>query len=548
MVAASPNDRPQGEPTASHRLAQLQALTAALSAATTVAEVGRVVTSLARDALGARTASLWVVDGDALVAVAQTGDFDADLAPFQQIRLASDVPAARVVATGTPLWGEGPCLPLFVEHRVAGVVAWGFDREHVFGDDEKAFVLTVAGHSALAIDRARLFEETRAALDAAENANRAKDEFFATLSHELRTPLNAISGWSSLLRSNRLPADRRDHAVEVIARNARTLEDLIADLLDMSRILAGRLRLDVAPFDLASVVADALDGLRTAAASKSLRIETELDPLGGYLDGDARRIEQVVWNLASNAVKFSRPGGEVRVSLRPEEGAAVLRVLDHGEGMTPEFLRGAFEPFHQADAGFARKSGGLGLGLAISRRLVQLHGGTIEARSDGPGTGAEITVRLPLGAAGPGDASGTRAILRPTGRAEVLRGTLVLVVEDEPDSRELVVEILERHGARVTGVASADDAVAAFLRVPPAIVLSDVGLPGEDGLSLVRRLRALPGGARVPTVAVSAFVRAEDRARALEAGFDAHVGKPIEPDDLVDVVVDLLDAAARAPR
>ncbi|HEY6459517.1 MAG TPA: ATP-binding protein, partial [Polyangiaceae bacterium] len=510
MVAASPNDRPQGGPTASHRLGQLQALTAALSASTTVADVGRVVTALARDALGARTASLWILDGDALVAVAHTGNTDEYLAPFLRIPLASDLPAARAVATRAPLWIEGSddlvrtapdvaahvratgeprafaCLPLVVEGRVVGAVAWGYDLAHVFDDDEKAFVLTVAGHSALAIDRARLFEQTRAALEVAESANRARDEFFATLSHELRTPLNAVAGWASLLRDNRLPPERHAHAVDIIARNAQALEQLIADLLDMSRVLAGRLRLDVASFDLATVVTAALDGVRAAATTKSLRIDTDLDPIGASLEGDAKRIQQVVWNVASNAVKFSRAGGEVRVSLRREDGVAVLRVLDHGEGMTPEFLRHAFEPFRQADASFARKSGGLGLGLAISRRLVDLHGGTIEARSDGLGTGAEITVRLPLGDTSRSDASGTRSILRPTDRSGVLAGALVLVVEDEPDSRELLVEILERQGARVVSVASATEAIDAFHRATPAIVVSDVGLPGEDGMSLVR--------------------------------------------------------------
>jgi signal transduction histidine kinase/CheY-like chemotaxis protein len=408
----------------------------------------------------------------------------------------------------------------------------------------------LAHRLAVAIDNARLYRD-------AQDANRMKDEFLAVVSHELRTPLNAILGWSQLLHNGALDEPSIAQGMSAIERNARSQARIIDDVLDVSRIIQGKLRLEMRPTRLHAVIADALDAVRPAAEAKRITIHTRLDPdpANAEVRGDPERLRQVAWNLLSNAIKFTPEGGRVDVSLaRPDDGHVELRVQDTGKGIDPRFLPHVFERFRQADSSSTRAHGGLGLGLAIVRHLVELHGGTVHAESAGPGTGAMFTVRLPLAprhltvhdADPEGDASPHRLRRVPTpGTHPELDGLNVLLVEDEPDARELFTNLLEMSGAAVTAVASARDALAAFVHQPPDVLLSDIGMAGEDGYGLIRQIRALetnhfPDRARTPAVAITAFARAEDRRRALASGFQMHVPKPVSSVQFMAAVATLV--------
>jgi len=411
-------------------------------------------------------------------------------------------------------------------------------------------------------ERVRLLAAERDARGAAEAANRTKDEFLATLSHELRTPLNAILGWAQLLRIGALPADEARQGLETIERSAKAQAQLIDDLLDLSRIIAGKLRVDSAPVDLGAVVRGALDSLRPAAEAKGICVVPVLDADAGSVAGDAGRLQQVAWNLLSNAIKFTPRGGRVDVCVRPSDGDVELTVADNGAGIRPDFLPHVFDRLRQADGSSTRQYGGLGLGLAIVRHLVELHGGTVSAGSGGEGRGAKFTVRLPpavraSAAVGRPDAAGPRreppddgaSPVREATDASTLTGVRVLVVDDEPDAREVIRLALAQRGARVETAASASEAMAAFRRDggPPDVLLSDIAMPGEDGNTLIRRIRRLSGpeGGGVPAVALTAYARADDRDRAMAAGYQVHVPKPVEPAKLLQVVADLLrDARA----
>ncbi len=382
---------------------------------------------------------------------------------------------------------------------------------------------------------------------AAVEASRAKDEFLSTLSHELRTPLNAIVGWSSLLRAHSVPPARVDHALETIERNARLQARLIEDLLDLSRIEQGKLVLSVGPVEMVKVVEAAIEAVRPACDAKGVRLQPVLDSHATIV-GDPDRLQQVVWNLLSNAMKFTPKDGRVQIALRRAQSYVELCVTDTGQGIDPSFLPHVFDRFRQGDASTVRMSGGLGLGLAIARSLVELHGGTISARSDGPGKGASFTVRLPT--------APIRSESAPAARDEepvpkgtifecppALEGLRVLVVDDEPETRELLRFVLEQCQAHVTTAGSAAQAMDTFQRGTFDMIMSDVGMPGEDGYSLLRRIRSLPAdrGGAVPALALTAYARSEDRMQALRAGFDMHMAKPIDPGELL-VIVDRLVA------
>jgi signal transduction histidine kinase/ActR/RegA family two-component response regulator len=391
----------------------------------------------------------------------------------------------------------------------------------------------------------------QAAREEAERAGRMKDEFLATLSHELRTPLNAILGWAQVLRQACDDKEEVATGMEVIERNARLQAQLIEDLLDMSRIISGKIRLDLQPVDPAAVVDAALETVRPAADAKSILLERVISPgkPGGTLRGDAGRLQQVLWNLIANAVKFTPEGGTVTVVLRREPHAVEFTVTDTGEGIDPEFLPHLFERFRQADASPGRKHGGLGLGLAIVKQLVELHGGTVRADSEGAGRGSTFIVRLP--AAAPHHASQEPAPSRTTAPAARgvlpdLAGVSVLVVDDDADARLLVKRLLGQFNAAVTTAGSAQEALDLLSRQRPDVLVSDIAMPGMDGYELMRRLHASANGngATVAAAALTAFARAEDRDRALAAGFRAHISKPVEPSELVSVVAAL---AGRAP-
>jgi PAS domain S-box-containing protein len=380
---------------------------------------------------------------------------------------------------------------------------------------------------------------------AAEGDARMRDEFMATLSHELRTPLSAIVGWAHLLRTGNLePADRA-RAVETIDRSAKSQAQLISDILDVSSIVTGKLRLTTGPVPLRPVVDAAVETVRPVADAKGVRIETDLSGAGRVM-GDANRLQQVVWNLLSNAVKFTPAGRAVRLRAWEAEGQSVVEVRDEGRGIRPEFLPHVFERFRQAEEGNERSQGSLGLGLAIVRHLVELHGGSVQADSAGEGQGAAFTVRLPLLAeaadAEQREAEADAAVAEPS-----LRGVRVLVVDDDDDVRGMMETVLSERGAQVTSAASAGEALDSVAREAPDVLLSDLAMPEMDGYALLRELRSRPEAPRIPAAALTAYARAEDRRQALLAGFQMHVAKPIEPDELVAVVASLAGKTGSEP-
>jgi len=408
--------------------------------------------------------------------------------------------------------------------------------------------------------RSSLLDAERAARASAEHArfeaeasSRAKDEFLATVSHELRTPLNAMLGWSQLLTNNSLPAEKLEHAFEVIQRNVLAQSRLVEDLLDVSRIVSGQMRLEVRPVEPIRVVSAAIESAKPAIEAKHILLEVDLDPSAGQIWGDATRVQQIVWNLLSNATKFTDNGGKITVRVTRVDGSVEIVVSDTGQGIDTEFLPFVFDRFRQADGSFARRHGGLGLGLAIARHLVELHGGTIKVESAGANCGSRFVVRLPDVASrnAPAPTTGSIPVLdfEPPSRliAPELRGIRVLVVDDDDDSRDLVVSILEKCEAITFAASSAEQALSIIVRDHPDVLVSDIGMPGMDGYELVRAVRALPDerAQRVPAVAVTAYARQEDQRRALAEGFQLHVAKPIEPAAFAQAVARL--SRSKAP-
>jgi PAS domain S-box-containing protein len=463
---------------------------------------------------------------------------------WERVRTGTQGPEARAaqdtVMTGRAKASPGPdaastilAVPLRARDHTFGALVLISPRGG-FSRGEQDLALALAERAALAADNARLYRE-------AQQANRMKDEFLATLSHELRTPLNAIVGWTKLLQSGALDPETAKRAVSTIDRNAKAQTQLIEDILDVSRIVAGKVNLKVAPLDLAAVAEAALDSVRHAAEAKGITLHAP--PPGTTVPGvrgDADRLQQVVWNLLSNAIKFTPRGGNVWLRLGQLDGSADVEVRDDGQGIRQEFLPHVFERFRQSDSSSTRPHGGLGLGLAIARHLVELHGGTVEVSSDGEGCGATFRVRLPM-------AAGVEAVVpRPAAALHMdaaprLSGVRVLVVEDEPDTRELVKAVLGQLGAEVTLTTSATEALRAIDREPPDVLLSDIEMPDIDGYALMRTVRERPAdkGGLVPAAALTAYARAEDRLRALRAGYQVHLAKPVEPAELAAVVASL---------
>jgi PAS domain S-box-containing protein len=389
-------------------------------------------------------------------------------------------------------------------------------------------------------------EIERAAREQAEQASRVKDEFLALISHELRTPLNAILGWAQLLRQLRGGDEELDDGLAVIERNTRIQAQLVDELLDMGRITSGKMRLDVQRVDLAEIIGAALETARPAAESKSIRLQKVLDPTV-VVSGDPGRLQQVFWNLLSNALKFTPAGGFVRVVMERVNSHIEVSVIDSGQGMAPEFIAHAFERFRQSDAHGTRRSGGLGLGLALVKHLVEMHGGSVRAMSEGEGKGATLVVSLPTAVLNASQQDDERVHPRPAitnepakGSAISLAGVKVLVVDDEPDAREMVRRLLIGCRAEVVVAASASEALEAIERFRPNILVSDVGMPHHDGYELIRRVRMLGEGlGNINAIALTAFARLEDRTRAMLAGYQMHLAKPIEPSELVVAIASL---------
>ncbi|HZT60303.1 MAG TPA: hybrid sensor histidine kinase/response regulator [Pyrinomonadaceae bacterium] len=396
-------------------------------------------------------------------------------------------------------------------------------------------------------ERARLLDEAVAARAEAEAVNRAKDVFLATLSHELRTPLTAILGWVRILHDKSADAEISRHGLEVIERNAEAQYQLIRDLLDVSRIISGKLQLNTRQIGLAPVVEAALDSVRQAADAKSIRLGAEYDDETDLVTGDPDRLQQVIWNLLSNAIKFTPKGGSVGVRVGRHGSDVRVSVSDTGQGISPEFLPHVFERFRQADGSTTREHGGLGLGLAIVRHLVEQHGGRVSAESDGEQRGSTFSIDLPIAAVKTParEAEGRPDSKRPpAGAALALGGVRVLVVDDNPDARELLTLVLGGAGAEVTAAASAAAALELLQQAEVDVLISDIGMPTEDGYALIGQARSLTAR-RTPSVALTAYASEEDRRRALAAGFDAHITKPVEPAELVSVLAGLVASPRR---
>ena len=458
----------------------------------------------------------------------------------------------RVYRTGTPE------ILVEQEHSQTPPVYWSYSVWAILGADERpvGVIIQVTDVTEMAIFRRQVTAMNEQLLisgtrqheltETAERANHLKDDFLATLSHELRTPLTAIVGWSEMLGNPKLDPVTSLRAIEVIRRNARMQVQMVDDLLDISRIITGKLRLGVQPVDLGTIIIAAVDGLRPAAEAKEIRLQLQLDSPAGGVSGDPDRLQQVAWNLVSNAIKFTPRGGRVLVRLVRVESHVEVTVSDTGKGIAAEFLPHVFDRFRQADATTTRAFGGLGLGLSIVRQLVELHGGTVRVDSEGEGHGSTFTVSLPLMA--------VRSAVSDTGSAQgqefkppqldcppELNGLRVLVVDDEAETCELLQFILEGCGARVKTASSAAAALEAVAEEAFDVLISDIGMPDEDGYSLIAKVRALgkERGGKVPAAALTAYAGEEDRIRVLQSGFQIHVPKPISPSELVAVVANL---------
>ncbi len=475
-------------------------------------------------------------------------------AGWEQVVHADDLPRTRETWGRAVRTGEPYEIEYRFKRRSDGAYRWQLGRALPIKDATGSIVrwfgtaTDVDDYKRLENDRQRLLESERAARAEAERISQMKDEFLATLSHELRTPLNAIYGWVQVLRGGAADPADVDAGLATIERNARSQKQIIDDLLDMSAIIAGKVRMDVQRVDLASVIEAVLATVRPAADAKGLRLLPVLDPHARPVSGDPNRLQQIFWNLLTNAVKFTPRNGRVQVRLECVDSRMEVRVTDSGGGISPEFLPHVFDRFRQEDASTSRRHGGLGLGLAITKQLVELHGGTVRAESGGADQGATFIVSLPIPAILPdaGTPDGERADAAPATDAPFrsyldgefdLTGLKVLVVDDEADARALVQRVLQTCGVVVRTAPSGEEAAADIVANPPDLLVSDIGMPGMDGYELIRRVRQLgPEVGKTPALALTAYARSEDRAKAIRAGFQMHIAKPVEAAELLTMV------------
>ena len=564
------------------QLHKLTAASLAINAALSVDEMLCVVTDNARQIIGAHQAGALAVLAPGNNRVARAASFSEKFAGAQRCcrPMESGDAYRAVIESGKPLrltqaelerqadWLEGggimriglPDPSVMIDPPMRGWLAaplTGRDGRNMgllqlsdrfdgdFNNDDEAILVQLAQMASIALENSLYAEE--------REANRIKDEFLATLSHELRTPLNAILGWTQLLRSEESSGpgahDDVSHGLEVIERNARSQTKLIEDLLDVSRITTGKMRLNIRPAEIGPVVIAAADVVRPALEAKQIRFDCDVDQTAGAttLNADPDRLQQVFWNLLSNAAKFTPAGGRISCRLDLHDDRVRFAVTDSGRGIDPKFLPAVFDRFRQADSSSTRSQGGLGIGLTIVRHIVELHGGTVQAQSEGEGKGATFVVELPRVhvVSGPEapvvKPAAARAPANGTGVPNIA-GKTVLLVDDEPDTREVIGQMLTRAGAKVSLAGSAREAMELLSRSRHEVLVSDIAMPDEDGYSLIRRVRALPGdqGGDIPAVALTAYAREEDRRRALSAGFQAHLSKPVEPPDLLRKVASLL--------
>jgi len=446
---------------------------------------------------------------------------------------------ADVIGFGTALMRPNVIVvPLTAHRRTFGALTFVYaDSARTYSDVDFRFAHDMAYRAALAVENARAYRQVQA-------ANRAKDEFLATLSHELRTPLNAVLGWARMLRGGAVSQEKMARAFEVVERNALAQLDLVEDLLDLSRVITGKFRLDVQPVSLTATINAAVEAIQPAAAAKGITVKVDAGSDESLISGDEARLQQVIWNLLSNAIKFTLRGGRVTVTLRRQESQFEIEVSDTGEGIEPAVLPYVFDRFRQGDSGTTRTHQGLGLGLAIVRHIVELHGGRVDVASPGKGQGATFMISLPfvqpvrIAALKSG-----RDVVIPARRpyTAALSGVRALIVDDDSDTRELLAEVLRSRGVVVTAVSSVEEGLAALDREVPDILLSDIAMPDRDGFDLIRRVRERPAdrGGHVPAVAITAYARPEDTERSLASGYQMHVTKPVDMDELIATVASL---------
>ncbi|MEH2337744.1 AAA family ATPase [Nostoc sp.] len=550
------------------RIARLQSITSALSESLTPAQVSEVIVEQSMAALGASSALVALLNENKTeLEIVRAVGYNQDLLDtWRHFAIDLPFPLAEAVRTGQPIWAQARqnqiaryphlvkiytqydidpwiSIPLMVEGWAVGGITLGFAQPQLLSGEDQAFILAVAQQCAQAIARAHLYEAERTARNAAESANRIKDEFLAVLSHELRTPLNPILGWTKLMRTRKLDQLTSDRALETIERNAKLQTQLIEDLLDVSRILQGKLNLNFYPINLVSVIEAAIETVRLSAQAKSIEIQTILESDVGQVLGDTNRLQQVIWNILSNAIKFTPTGGQVKIKLEQVGLQVKIYVTDTGKGIVPEFLAYVFDYFRQADSATTRKFGGLGLGLAIVRHLVELHGGTVQAESLGEGQGATFTVILPClqdESKGIKDAKDSSSLLAD--QSSPLSGLQILVVDDDADMREFLSFMLEQYGATVITVTSAIAALTALSQSQPNLIISDIGMPEMDGYMLMRQVRSLKPeqGGTIPAIALTAYAGEMDQQQAIAVGFQQHISKPVDPEELVKAIA-LLD-------
>ncbi|MEH2291942.1 AAA family ATPase [Nostoc sp.] len=550
------------------RIARLQSITAALSELLTPAQVSEVIVEQSMAALGASCALVALLnESKTELEIVHAVGYNQDLVDtWRHFSIDSRSPLAEAVRSGQPIWAESRqnriaryphlaeayaqydidawiSIPLMVEGSAVGGINLGFTQLQQLSGEDQAFILAVAQQCAQAIARAHLYEAERTARNAAESANRVKDEFLAVLSHELRTPLNPILGWAKLMRSRKLDQATSDRALETIERNAKLQTQLIEDLLDVSRILQGKLNLNFDRINLVSVIEAAIETVRLSAEAKSIQIQTILESGVGQVLGDGNRLQQVIWNILSNAIKFTPTGGEVKIKLEQVGSQVQICVTDTGKGIVAEFLPYVFDYFRQADGATTRKFGGLGLGLAIVHHLVELHGGTVQAKSLGEGKGATFTVKLPClqdESKVIKDAKDNSSVV--AAQSLPLSGLEILVVDDDADMREFLPFMLEQYGATVIVTASAIAALTALSQSQPNLIISDIGMPEMDGYMLMRKVRSLKPeqGGTIPAIALTAYAGEIDHQQAIAVGFQLHISKPVDPEELVKAIA-LLD-------
>jgi PAS domain S-box-containing protein len=554
----------------SNLLKRLQSVSESLSQALTPDQVASAIVEQGLNSLGAHAGTV-VCLNDALthLEIVGTVNFPQDVVKkWERFSVNDSVPIAEAIRKKAPVIleslakyrdiypGVGPlasvtgsqalvAFPLIVEERIIGAIGLSFTEPQKFSEDDRAFMLAIAHQCAQALERARLYETEQLLRAQAEAANRMKDEFLATVSHELRTPLTAIVGWSSMLKNNKFNEEVTSRAIQTIERNAKAQAQIIEDLLDVSRIITGKLSLNPTPIQLQSIIKTALESLQPTAESKEIKIESNFDSESFTVHGDSDRLQQVMWNLLSNAIKFTPNEGKISVATKRFGSCVQISVSDTGQGIEKQFLPFVFERFSQADGTSTRKYGGLGLGLAIVRHLVELHGGTVKVESNGLNLGTTFTVSLPLVTEQKVGANAEEIPVTSedclSENSPVLKDSRILIVEDEDDTRLLLTTIIEGSGASVMTATSAVEALRILGQFKPHVLISDIAMPDEDGYSLIRKLRALSSeeGCDIPAIALTAYAREEDRNKALQAGFQRHLAKPINPDDLVAVVGEL---------